>query len=98
MEEKKRVLNYLDKEMRFITISIGNLMSYSIPFVIGTFCDSLFIIPALGTILVFGFKKFAKRFPKFYIIRSLYWNLPTKRFNKLLKVSLPSSHKRFWVS
>lgn len=95
---KKKILNHLDKEMRFITISVGDLMAYSSPFVVGTFCDSLFVIPACGTVIVFGLKKFTRRFPKFYLFRSLYWYIPTKRFNKLLKLSFPVSHIRFWVT
>ncbi len=93
----KRILNHLDKEMRFITMTMSDVIAYAIPFVLGTIFDSMFVIPFFGLIAVFIVKKFTRRFPRFYLLRSLYWNIPTVRFNKFLKVSFPPSHKRFWV-
>jgi len=83
--------------MRILSFSVGDLISYLSPFFIGSMMDSLFIVPVIGIFLVFFIKKILKKFPKHYVMRWIYWSLPSKQFNKMLKTSLPPSHKRLWV-
>ena len=91
------VLKHLDEPMRMLSFSIGDLAAYLIPFFVGSLLDSLFIVPGLGIIFVVILKKVLKKFPRFYAIRYLYWSLPTERFNRMMKMNLPPSHKHFWV-
>lgn len=91
------ILKKLDNPVRILSFSIGDLMAYLAPFFIGSLLDSMFFIPVIGIILMFLSKKVLRRFSKFYVMRVLYWSLPTKQFNKILKVKLPPSHKRFWI-
>lgn len=94
---KNSVLKHLDDPVRILSFSIGDLIGYLAPFYVGSLFDSLFMIPVLGITSVFLLKKGLRRFPRFYSIRWLYWSLPTRRFNRLMKVDLPPSHKQLWM-
>ncbi len=91
------LLKYLDSPMRVITFSVNELVAYAIPFFLGVILDSLLIVSCVGMTLVYIINKALKRLPKFYLIGLIYWFLPTNKFNKTLKVNLPSSSKRLWV-
>ena len=91
------LLKHLDNPVRILSFSIGDLIAYLAPFFAGSFFDSLFIIPLMGILIIYLLKKWVKKLPKFYLIRFLYWSLPTKRFNGMLGSNLPSSNKRLWV-
>lgn len=92
----KPLLKHLDTPVRILSFSIPAMVGYAAPFFVGSMLDSLLIIPLFGLISIYLTKRFLRRFPKFYLMRHLYWTIPTARFNKLLKVSLPPSSKRFW--
>ena len=91
------LLKYLDNPVRILSFSIADLIAYLAPFFAGSFFDSLFVIPLIGIALIYLMKKMLKKLPKLYWIRFLYWALPTKRLNKMLRVNFPFSNKRMWV-
>ena len=91
------ILQHLDSPVRILSFSIQDLIGYLAPFFVGALFDSLFFIPISGLLVVYIVKRILGRFPKFYIIRHLYWNFPTTRFNKILRIQFPPSSKRFWV-
>ncbi len=91
------LLKHLDNPVRFLSFTTGDLIAYLTPLFIGALVDSLIIVPAVGAVAVSLLKKGVKRFPKFYGIRYLYWSLPTRRFNRILRIQLPPSHKRIWL-
>lgn len=91
------LLKHLDSPVRILSFSIQDLIGYLIPFFIGTLFDSLLIVPLSGMTLMYFIKKGLRRLARFYLIRHLYWALPTLQYNKILRVALPSSSKRFLV-
>jgi type IV conjugative transfer system protein TraL len=91
------ILKKLDNPVRILSFSIGDLVAYLSPFFIGSLFDSLFVVPLIGVVTIFLVKRVLQRFAKFYVMRFLYWSLPTKRFNKMLKIKLPPSNKHLWV-
>ena len=91
------ILKHLDEPVRILSFSIGDLVGYLAPFFIGSLFDSLFVVPLIGIASVFLAKRLLKRLPRFHGIRFLYWSLPTRRFNRMLKVNLPPSNKHLWV-
>lgn len=91
------ILKHLDEPVRILSFSVADLIGYLTPFFIGSLFDSLFVIPVIGIASVFLVKRMLKRFPKFHGIRFLYWSIPTRRFNRLLRVNLPPSNKQLWV-
>jgi type IV conjugative transfer system protein TraL len=91
------VLKHLDEPVKVLSFSISDLIGYSVPFFIGSFFDSLFLVPMIGIVVVFLVKRLLKRLPRFYGLRCLYWSLPTKRFNRMLGINLPPSHKHLWM-
>ena len=91
------VLKHLDEPVRILSFSIGDLVGYLAPFFVGSLFDSLFVVPLIGIACVFLAKRVLKRLPRFHGIRFLYWSIPTGRFNRMLRVNLPSSNKHFWV-
>lgn len=93
----KPLLKYLDNPVRIMSVTIPDLMGYVAPFFIGLMLDSVLIIPTSGWIILYFIKKILKPLPKFYLMRRLYWSIPTSKFNKSVKVSWPSSSKRLWV-
>lgn len=93
----RALLKHLDSPVRILSLSINDIVGYAAPFFVGAMFDSLLIIPLCGLILVYLVKRALRRFPRFYLIRQLYWAFPTARYNKLLKVDLPASSKRLWV-
>ncbi len=90
------LLKHLDAPVRFLSFTTNDLIAYLMPFFIGALMDSLFVVPVVGAFAITMTKKALKRFPKFYGIRYFYWSLPTKRFNRILRIHLPPSHKRIW--
>ena len=95
--ENNVLLKHLDAPMRIITFTVEEFISYIIPFFIGVIVDNVCLVTILGITLVIFVRKYLRRFPKFYLIGLFYWSLPTARFNKALKLNLPSSAKRLWV-
>jgi type IV conjugative transfer system protein TraL len=91
------MLKHLDAPVRFLSFTMGELISYLAPFFVGAMVDSLFVVPAAGIFAVAGGRKYLKRFPKYFGIRYLYWSVPTKSFNKILRVNLPPSNHRLWI-
>ena len=91
------LLRRLDAPARFLSFTMGELISYLAPFFVGALLDSLFVVPAAGILGVTFSRKFLKRFPKYYGIRLLYWSLPTKSFNRILRINLPPSNQRIWI-
>lgn len=91
------ILKHLDEPVRILSFSISDLVGYLAPFFVGSLFDSLFVVPLIGIASVFLAKRMLKRFPRFHGIRFLYWFLPTRRFNRMLKVNLPPSNKHLWV-
>ena len=91
------LLKHLDNPMRVITFSVNELIAYAIPFFLGIMVDSFFFISCLGMGLVYMTNKYMRRLPKFYLTGLIYWSLPTSKLNKILKLNLPSSAKRFLV-
>jgi type IV conjugative transfer system protein TraL len=93
----KVLLKHLDSPVRILSFSINDLIWYAAPFFIGALCDSLLIVPFFGLTLMYFIKRCLKRLTRFYLIRYLYWALPTLQYDKILRVALPSSSKRFLV-
>lgn len=93
----KMLLKHLDSPVRILSFSINDLIGYLTPFFVGALFDSLLIIPICGLLLVYITKRLLKRVPRFYVIRYMYWALPTRRYNKLVRISWPASSKRLWV-
>ncbi len=93
----KVLLKHLDSPVRILSLSINDMVGYAGPFFVGGMFDSLLIIPLCGLLLVYFLKKTLRKFPRFHFIRYLYWELPTSRYNKLLRVNLPESANRLWV-
>jgi type IV conjugative transfer system protein TraL len=91
------IFKHLDEQVRILSFSVSDLIGYAVPFFIGALFDSLFVIPVVGILVILSFKRLLRRFPKFYGIRLLYWMLPTHRFNRIMRVNFPESHKRFWM-
>lgn len=91
------LLKRLDAPVRFLSFTLGDLAAAVIPIFLGALFDSLFVIPVLGLSALYFLRKAAKRLPRFYAIRYLYWSLPTRRFNSLLRVKLPPSNQRLWI-
>ena len=97
MRDAQVLLKHLDAPVRILSFSIGDLIAYATPIFVGSLFDSLILIPVGGITLVLLVKRGLKKFPPFYAVRFLYWSLPTKRFNQVLKVNLPASNKHLWV-
>ncbi len=95
--KSKALMKYLDNPMRFLTLSMNDFILYVSPFFIGAMFDSIVVIPLSSLIGIRLVKKSIKHLPRFYVIRYLYWVLPTTRFNQALNVNLPFSSKRLWV-
>jgi len=93
----KVLLKHLDSPVRILSLSINDMIGYLAPFFIGALFDSLLIIPLCGLLLVYVAKRLLRRLPEGYVIRYMYWVLPTHRYNKLVHVSWPMSSKRLWV-
>ena len=91
------LLKHLDSPMRFLMLTINDIIGYVIPVILGVVFDSFFIIPICGVILVHRTKRFLRRFPNRFIVRYSYWAIPTIRFNKLMGTDFVPSSKRFWV-
>lgn len=91
------LLKRLDAPVRFLSFSMNDLIAHITPFFMGALFDSLFVLPAIGSLFVIATKKILKKFPKFTAIRYAYWSLPTQTFNRALKLRFPPSHKRIWV-
>ena len=97
MKEQRVVLKHLNNPVKILSFSLNDLVLYVTPFFIGSLFDSLFLVPSVGLICALTCKRLLRRFPRYYFIRFLYWNLPTDKYNRLLKTSFPPSNKRFWV-
>lgn len=93
----KVLLKYLDSPVRILSLSLNDLIAYLTPFFIGSFLDSLIIIPFCGLLMIYIAKRLLKKFPRFYLKRYLYWALPTSKYNNMARISWPSSSKRRWV-
>jgi len=91
------ILQHLDSPVRILSFSIQDVIGYLAPFFVGALFDSLFFIPITGLFVVYVIKRLLRQFPKFYLVRHLYWIFPTARFNKILRLHFPPSSKRFWV-
>jgi type IV conjugative transfer system protein TraL len=97
MKNQHVVLKHLDNPIRILSFSVSDLIAYLAPFFVGSFFDSMFIIPLGGLLIVFVSKRLLRRLPKFCLIRFWYWNLPTKSVNRMFKSSFPDSNKRYWA-
>lgn len=97
MSSPRLVLKHLNNPIKILSFSLHDLALYLGPFFLGSLFDSMFIIPVGGLLIAFTLKRLFKRLPRYYIIRFLYWTLPTSKYNRLLKTVLPPSNKRFWV-
>lgn len=93
----KALIKHLDSPLRILSFSINDLLGYLTPFFIGALFDSLLILPLCGFIIIYFIKKMLRRLPRFYLIRYMYWALPTQQFNKNMRASWPASSKRLWV-
>lgn len=93
----KVLLKHLDSPIRILSLSVHDLMGYITPFLVGALFDSLIIIPLSGLMILYGAKRVLKRFPHFYFMRYLYWAFPTSKYNKIARISWPSSSIRLWV-
>lgn len=91
------ILKHLDKPVRILAFSIHEIILYALPFFIGSLVDSLLIIPVLGFLIIFFCRKILSKLPRFYVIRFLYWHLPSRQYNKLMKTNLIHSHRRLWI-
>ena len=96
--DQHAILKHLDSPMRILAFSMDELVGYVAPFFIGAMVDDMLIIPVVGLLLVFFTRKCLGKLPRYYLIRFLYWNLPTKTYNKTLKTNLISSDKRMWIN
>jgi len=93
----KVLLKHLDSPVRILSLSINDMIGYLSPFFVGAIFDSLLIIPVCGLIAIYFIKRVVRRFPRFYLLRSMYWGFPTQRYNKIVGVRWPHSSKRHWV-
>lgn len=97
MEKQHVVIKHLDNPIRFLSLTFPDLVAYLSPFFVGSFFDSMFVIPFCGLVGVIIVKRLMKRLPRFYLLRFWYWSLPTKSVNRMFKSSFPASNKRYWV-
>lgn len=88
------LLKHLDQPIRILSLSIPDLVGYLIPFFLGALLDHLLLVSAGGMISVYFLKRALKKFPRFYLLRSIYWSLPSSAYNRITKTSLPPSAKR----
>lgn len=95
--KNQTLLKHLDSPVRILSLSVHDLLGYAIPIFIGAMVDSLILVPLVGLFVVYFAKKPLKRLPRFYLIRYLYWTLPTAQYNKLARVAFPPSSRRLWV-
>lgn len=97
MQKLHVVIKHLDNPIRFLSLSLPDLLAYLCPFFIGSFFDSMFVIPFFGLVGVVTTKKILGRLPRRYLSRFLYWNLPTAKLNRMMKTSFPDSSKQHWI-
>ena len=97
MQKTHAVIKHLDNPIRFLSLSLSDLIAYLSPFLVGSLFDSMFVIPLVGLIAVITAKRLLKKLPKSYLARFWYWNSPTNYLNRMLKTSLPDSSKRYWI-
>lgn len=93
----KALLQYLDNPVRILMFSVNELIAYMLPFFIGAFFESMFVIPIIGLTLIYMLKRLMRGVPKYYAIRMLYWAIPTSYYNKFLGVRFPPSNQRMWI-
>lgn len=95
--DQHTILKRLDAPIRILSFSIGDVAAYALPFFVGALLDNMFVLPIAGLLGIYLVKKALRKLPRFYLLRLLYWNLPTKHYNRLFKTQLPPSHKRLWI-
>lgn len=91
------ILKHLDAPIRVLSFSLNDLVIYALPLFIGSFLDDMLLLPSLGFLTIYAGKKMVRKFPRYYLINFLYWNLPTKQYRKIFRTKLIPSEKRFWV-
>ena len=95
--ENHPILKHLDQPIRFLSFESKDLIFLILPIVFGGVFDSILLFSFIGWALFFFVKRALKRFPKFFFIRWLYRQLPTRNFNQLFNLKMLPTHKMMWV-
>ncbi|WP_194848408.1 type IV conjugative transfer system protein TraL [Candidatus Neptunochlamydia vexilliferae] len=94
---KKRFYKYLDNPKMLMGMALTDLLSLAIPLYMGICLKKFILFALIGGSLFMMRRKVARALPKYYLIGLIYWHLPTTVFNRMFKVALPPSHKRFYL-
>lgn len=87
------VIKTLDNPLRILFWNLSDFFMLVIPFFLGVIFESVVIV-LIGLVLRLFFKRLLQRYPQTYFKSLLYWYLPTKTLNRILKCNLPPSHFR----
>lgn len=94
---KRHFYKHLDNPKMLMGMALSDLLSLAIPLYAGICLKKFLLFALLGSALFILKRKIARTLPKYYITGLLYWHFPTAVFNRLFKVNLPPSHKRFYL-
>lgn len=97
MKESAAFYKYLDNPKMLMGMALSDLLSLAIPLYVGMCLKKLILFGILGLTLFTLRRKAAKTLPKYYLTGLVYWYIPGSIFNRLFKVKLPPSHKRFYL-
>lgn len=97
MKESAAFFKYLDNPKMLMGMALSDLLSLAIPLYVGMCLKKLILFGVLGLALFTLRRKVARTLPKYYLTGLVYWYIPGSIFNRLLKVKLPPSHKRFYL-
>ncbi|MGE0198157.1 MAG: type IV conjugative transfer system protein TraL [Parachlamydiales bacterium] len=97
MKEGAGFYKYLDNPKMLMGMAISDLLSLAIPLYAGICLKKFILFGILGAALFSLRRKIARALPKYYLTGLVYWYIPGSVFNRLFKVKLPPSHKRFYL-
>jgi len=97
MKEQTTFYKYLDNPKMLMGMAIQDLLSLAIPLYAGICLKKLILFGVVGLALFTLRRKIARTLPKYYLTGLVYWYIPGSVFNRIFKVKLPPSHKRFYL-
>ena len=97
MKENGSFYKHLDNPKMLMGMALSDLLSLAIPLYAGICLKKFILFGILGLSLFSLRRKVSKTLPKYYLTGLVYWSIPGPVFNRLFKVKLPPSHKRFYL-
>jgi len=97
MTDQNHFYKYLDNPKMLMGMALQDLLSLAIPLYTGICLKKLFLFALLGGVFFALRRKIARTLPKYYLTGMIYWYFPTAVFNRIFKVKLPPSHRRFYL-